>query len=112
MIRHTIQEEVGVNSTGAESTDLKVNVFPKNELVCLQNVCVTNQNKNNSVIDVGVIIGGAIQWITSIKVTSQGQYYSWTGEVFFKSCKTIILRFNNTDDGDNLEGYVYGYYLE
>ena len=112
MIRHTIQEEVGMTSSGDEPTDLKIEPLPDNYIVCLQNVCVTNNNKNGSVVDIGIIVGGSIMWIDSVEITSRGIYYSWNGEVFFRSVKSIILRFNDTDNGDKLEGYVYGYYLD
>lgn len=112
MPKYTIQEEVGINSTGVEPVDLKVKLLPDNHLVCLQCVCVSNENKANSYAHIGVIIGGQIMWIDTQTMVTAGKYYSWNGEVFFKSCKTIILRFYDTDAGDNLHGYIYGYYLD
>ncbi len=112
MIRHTIQAELQTTCAALEPTDMKVNILPNNHLVCLQNVCVGNMNANNMYVYVGVIIGGSIMWITMIECASDKKYYSWTGELYFKSCKTIILRCNNVNSGDKIEGYVYGYYLD
>jgi len=112
MIKHTIQEEVKKTCGSDEPTDIKINILPNNYMVCLQNVCVGNMNANNTYVHVGVIIGGSIMWVTMIECDSDKKYYAWTGSLYFRSCKTIILRFNNVNTGDVIEGYVYGYYLE
>lgn len=112
MAKYTIQQEVRTTSDGSEPTDLKINILPDNLMVCLQNVCVGNMNSNGTYVHVGVIIGGSINWLTMIECTSDKKYYSWNATLYFRTVKTIILRFNNVNDGDVLEGYVYGYYLD
>ncbi|MCK5641279.1 MAG: hypothetical protein KAJ19_10795 [Gammaproteobacteria bacterium] len=109
---HTLQEQVGKTSDGSEPTDLEVNLLPDNHLVCLQNVAIVNHDKKECTVDIGVKIGGSIMWITTLETTTRGVYYNWSGSLYFRSCKTIILRFNDTDDTDKIEGYIYGYYLD
>lgn len=109
---HTLQEELITTCGADDPTDLKVNLLPDNHMLCLQNVCVGNMNANNTRVLVGVIVGGSIMWITMIECASDQKYYSWTGSVYLRTCKTIILRFVNVNNGDEIRGYVYGYYLD
>jgi hypothetical protein len=109
---HTLQEELSTTCGAADPQDMKVDLLPNNHLVCLQNVCVSNQSSNNMRVQVGVIVGASVMWITMIECASDQKYYSWTGEVYFRSCKSVILRCVNVNNGDAIEGYVYGYYLD
>lgn len=111
-MQHTLQEELRTTCDDTDPIDLKVNLLPDNHLVCLQNVCVGNMDANNTRVQVGVKIGGSIMWVTMIECASDGKYYSWTGSLYFRSCKSIILRFVNVNNGDEIRGYVYGYYLD
>ena len=110
-MRYTIQEELGTKSDGATNVNLKTQPYPNAHTLCLQHVCAINRNSNDMDVDIGVIVGGAIQWITTLVCEEDGSYFHWAGEVFVRSCKQVILRCRGTNDEDNIEAYVYGYYL-
>lgn len=110
MTLHTFHDELKGVSDGSTNFDQKTEKYPDNLSMCLQHICVVNQDKNNSRANIGVITGQQIMWLGHIVCSSDQIYYDKAYNVFFKSARNIIVRWNNTSSGDKVEAYVYGYY--
>ncbi len=109
---HTFHDELKGVSNGDTNFDQKTEKYPDNHSMCLQHVCVVCQSANNRRANIGVFTGQQIMWLGHIVCQSDQIYYYQEYNVFFKSARNIIVRWNNTSSGDEIEAYVYGYYRD
>ncbi len=112
MTLHTFHAELIGVSDGGTNFDQKTEKYPDNKSMCLQHICVVNHDKNNARVNVGVVTGQQIMWLGHIICSADQIYYNQAVNVFFKSARNIIARWNATNSGDRVEAYVYGYYRD
>jgi len=108
----TIQDKVGKMCDGTDPTILKGEILPPGALVCIQRLVVSNDNTNNMWVVVKAMHGAGYTVLGMIDCSSDKKFYSWEGPVSLKNVRRIELECNAVNDGDNLSGYIYGYYVE
>lgn len=111
MGKDTFNAEVRGLSDGSAVFDLQSRRIPKNDMLCIQRVSITNETSDGTYCTIGVMKGEKAYLFETVTITTKGHFYALTEPIYIVSGTEVLFRFLGTNSNDKLHGFAYGYYL-
>lgn len=102
-------DELQAVSDGSDNFDVISETRKIGELFCCQAVCVANLTSAKKLAQIGIKRSGKNIWLKTIYMADDDYFYTFDTIFYMPIDHRIIVRFINTNDGDELRVNIFGY---